>query len=223
MTSFIVWADQSVEHIAEPEASRVDAMPATVRQKVNDMWQDAKLAKEWDVLYTPPGHGRKSAPMHVSVNRGDFLSTQQGYVNDVVINAFLRHLVAMAQRSGVRVAALDTHLYSNKQAGGSLSDEYDLEVLCRKFTRHIEEDHPDGGLLGCDMLIVPIHTGSDHWVLGVVNLRDSAFGYLDSLLPISATEDARRFRTVITAFLRAYAARPSVDKPPPDFEAFRLL
>jgi hypothetical protein len=203
---------------AQPGALCAMAVPRSVQQEVMDLWVMADAASKTKT--------RKHESVMEPTDLDDTYRVATDYdavhscapnqeVSDTAANAFAAWLTKGALP--VKVALLYTHFYSTGTQEGSILTGYDVNVISDRFVRHIENAIP-GGLLGLDMLIVPLHSAG-HWRLGIIDFAHQRFELYDTL-PLSSVDNCEEFANHMIKFLTAYGRARMPAAPMPNFDKF---
>jgi len=112
------------------------------------------------------------------VRRHDILTLRPvQWLNDEVINVYLKLVLARAGRdgagSGVAGAPLRAHVFQSFFYTKLADRGYDYKGI-RRWTKNID-------IFALDALLVPINQSRSHWVLAVANMREKRFEFYDSL------------------------------------------
>ncbi|KAG8464826.1 hypothetical protein KFE25_010194 [Diacronema lutheri] len=113
-----------------------------------------------------------------SVMRKDLWTLRPAaWLNDEVINLYLKLVLARAQRDGTSVrlptAPLRAHVFQTFFLNKLLGRGYDYSAV-RRWTKNVD-------LFALDAVIVPVNERQTHWVLAVINMRSKRFEFFDSL------------------------------------------
>lgn len=133
---------------------------------------------------------------------------------DVWFRELMRHWRDEADPLQKKVVILDCRFY-NSPAAGSLMTGGRVDALMQQHTIQTVDKDNERGLLGFDMIIVPIHCPERlHWELGIVDIQRKRFEYYDTLCSRSGRERCQQFATHMANFLREYAKNIKVDYIP---------
>uniref|UniRef100_A0A0D9VTW9 Ubiquitin-like protease family profile domain-containing protein n=1 Tax=Leersia perrieri TaxID=77586 RepID=A0A0D9VTW9_9ORYZ len=116
-------------------------------------------------------------PSNIEVSREKFRCLRPcGWLNDEVINLYLELLKERETREPERFLKchfFNTFFYKKLACG---KNGYDYKSVKRWTTRR----RLGYELIECDKIFVPIHKDV-HWCLGIINMKERTFQYLDSL------------------------------------------
>ncbi|KAG0495718.1 hypothetical protein HPP92_000409 [Vanilla planifolia] len=138
-------------------------------------------------------------PSHITITRKVLQCLRPGcWLNDEVINLYLELLMERERREPKKF--LKCHFFNTffcKKLTSGVNG-YDFSAV-RRWTTQKKLGY---ALVECDKLFVPIHK-TEHWCLVVIDIKDQAFLYLDSLGGVD---------TSVLKFMECYLVEEASDK-----------